>query len=131
MNKALNFPFTFNYFGVVDTTTTVSKIYEDRVLTLLSTNIGQRPMTPTYGTNLGVALFENDNNFGPAAAQAIRTAISNWIPDISIDSIVIGTIDPVTGEGSITITIVTPDNILTAINTTTAILNYDGSVTKA
>jgi predicted Zn-dependent protease len=87
-------------------------------------------MLPTYGTNMGVALFENDNNFTKAATQAIKTAIANWIPDVSIDSIVIGTINPVTSEADITITLVTPDNLLTSISTTTAILNYDGTVTR-
>ena len=130
MSKALNFPFTLNYYGVVDTAIDVHKIYEDRVLTLLSTNVGQRPMLPTYGTNMGVALFENDNNFSKAATQAIKTAISNWIPDVSIDSIVIGTINPVTNEADITITLITPDNLLTSVSTTTASLNYDGTVTR-
>jgi hypothetical protein len=48
----------------------------------------------------------------------------------SVEDIVIGTIDPNITRPLITITLVTPDNILTSVDTTTAILNYDGTVTR-
>jgi len=131
MSAAINYPFTLNFFGVIDTSTDPAKIYEDRVLTLLSTNIGQRPMLPNYGTNLGAALFENENDLTIAIDQTIRTAVANWVPEVSIDSIIIGTIDPYTGEAPVEINLILPDSLLTTISTTTAIINYDGTVTKA
>ena len=131
MSSAINYPFSLSFFGVIDTTTDVAKIYEDRILTLLSTNVGQRPMLPNYGTNIGAALFENENNLKVAIDQTIRIAVANWIPEVSIDSIIIGTIDPNTGEASVAINVVLPDSLLTTINTTTALLNYDGTVTRA
>jgi hypothetical protein len=38
-------------------------------------------MLPEYGTDMGTALFENENSFSKAAVQAIQTAIGKWIPD--------------------------------------------------
>jgi hypothetical protein len=131
MSVAINWPFTFDYFGVLDITDDAQKIYEDRVLTLLSTNVGQRPMLPNYGTNMGVALFENENSFADAARQAIRTAITTWIPNVSIDSVVIGTFDDFSNEADITINLILPGNVLVSVDTTTAILNYDGTVSHA
>ena len=131
MSSAINYPFTLSFFGVIDATDDPAKIYEDRILTLLSTNYGQRPMLPNYGTNLGAALFENENNLTKAIEQTIRVAIANWIPEVSVDSVIIGTIDPYTGETPVEIEVTLPDNLLLTISTTTAILNYDGTVTRA
>ena len=55
--KAISFPFTLDPFGVVETTSSQTKIYQDRVLTLLSTAVGERPMRPTYGTDVARAFL--------------------------------------------------------------------------
>jgi hypothetical protein len=56
----VSYPFTLDTIGIVKSTDLVSKIYEDRLLTLLSTQVGQRPMRPTYGVDLSRAFFENE-----------------------------------------------------------------------
>jgi phage baseplate assembly protein W len=126
--RAITYPFTLGFFGVVDTTTDIGKIYTDRVLTLLSTNVNQFPMRPDYGTDMGTALFENENLFPPAAQQAVRDAISKWIPEVAIDKMTVSPPDR-EGNAAISITLLLPDNTLTTINTTSAILASDGTLT--
>jgi len=45
--KAISFPFTLDPFGKTTSTTDQRKIYQDKVLTLLSTAVGERPMRPS------------------------------------------------------------------------------------
>ena len=85
--KAISYPFTLNVFGETTSTTDQKKIYTDRVLTLLSTSIGERPMRPTYGTNLGLAMFENQGVAEVAIPAAIRSAISTWLPALTVNQI--------------------------------------------
>lgn len=128
MSTAISYPFTLDSVGVVEPTEVVTKIYLDRVLTLLSTNIGQRPMLQDYGTNVMRALFENDNDFPAAVDQAIRQAVGIWIPEISINQI---TISPPGEDGTATVDIVIelPNSLLTSLSINTAIFNIDGTIT--
>ena len=130
MTQAITFPFTLDFFGVLDSTEDLPKIYIDRVLTLISTNVGQIPMNPNYGTNIGAALFENDNYFPGAVKQAIVKAVARWIPEVSVQDVVIESSNQ-EGVTILKVSLLLPDNTITTINTTTAILNYDGTVANA
>ena len=87
MITSISYPYSVSPSGVPTSTITVGKLYLDRIVTLLSTNVGQRPMTPTYGVDWSTSLFENDNNFRAAVNQAIRVAIATWIPEVTVLSI--------------------------------------------
>ena len=50
------YPFALDNSGKVETTADSSKAYLDRITTLLSTTVGQRPMAQDYGLNLATIL---------------------------------------------------------------------------
>lgn len=57
---------------------------------LLSTRQGERLMQPTFGTNLYNLLFENDTDDTPISQRiesSIESAVSYWLPFISIEEI--------------------------------------------
>lgn len=127
--KAISYPFTLDPFGKTTSTTDQRKIYQDRVLTLLSTAVGERPMRPTYGTNMAVAMFENQGNVEAAINQAIRSAVSNWIPELTVEKINVKNfldIGAVTVEVNVTLPDFTEDSI-TVVSTT---LNPDATTTR-
>lgn len=127
--KAITFPFTLNPFGVAGTSELQSKIYKDRVLTLLSTTVGERPMRPGYGTDLAKALFENQDKAEAAIKNAISSAISAWIPEISIQQInVLG--ENSDGKMTVEILLVFPDFTSESLTVSTATLNPNGSITR-
>ena len=127
--KAITFPFTLNPFGVVNTSTLQSKVYKDRVLTLLSTAVGERPMRPSYGTDLAKALFETQNQAEKAIRLAISTAIGSWIPEVSVQQInVLG--ENLDGKMTVELLLVFPDFTSETISVSTATLNPDGSITR-
>lgn len=127
--KAISFPFTLDPFGVVDSTTDQTKIYQDRVLTLLSTAVGERPMRPTYGTDVARAMFENQSDAKKAVDQAIRTAISTWIPEVEVNAVNVNTFDD-SGKVSVEVNVVLPDFTSTTVNVLSTTLNPNGSTTR-
>jgi phage baseplate assembly protein W len=129
MTNAISYPFSIDIFGNVKSTTTVNKIYLDRVLTLLSTNIGQRPILQDYGTDLMQALFENDNNLETAVSQAVRQAIARWIPNIGVKEILVGPVNQ-EGQAEVVITLVMPDSTLSSVTLSTATFGADGTITR-
>ena len=127
--KAISFPFTLDPFGVVNTTTGQEKIYQDRVLTLLSTTVGERPMRATYGTDIASALFETQGDAEKAAETAIRTAMRTWLPEVTIERIDLKSIDDA-GRLQVNLSLVLPDYSSTAVTVYTTTLNPDGSTTR-
>ena len=129
MTNAISYPFSIDIFGNVKSTTNVNKIYLDRVLTLLSTNVGQRPILQEYGTDLMQALFENENNLESAVSQAVRQAIARWLPDIGVNQISVGPVDQ-EGQAEVVITLVMPDSTLSSVTLSTATFGADGTITR-
>jgi len=127
--KAITFPFTIDPFGVANTTTSQEKIYQDRVLTLLSTSVGERPMRATYGTDLATALFETQGNAAKAIETAIRTAMRTWLPELTVENIEIAATDD-SGRVQVNLSLVLPDFSTTAVTVYSTTLNPDGSTTR-
>lgn len=127
--KSISFPFTLDPFGKTTSTTDQRKIYQDRVLTLLSTAVGERPMRPTYGTNIAAAMFENQGRVEDAINEAIRTAISTWIPELTVSNIkVIGFLDG--GAVNVELNVTLPDFQEDQIRVVSTTLNPDATTTR-
>lgn len=123
----ISYPYTVSPYGVVTTTTLSSKIYLDRVLTLLSTSIGQRPMLPEYGVDWNKSMFENDGDAEAAIQAAIRAAVTIWIPEVKVDRIDVQ-YNYASGVESVMLTLILPDNTQVSIPVNTAIISIDGFV---
>ncbi|CAB4122164.1 GpW/Gp25/anti-adapter protein IraD [uncultured Caudovirales phage] len=126
MSVAIKFPFTLDTFGKVATTEYANQIYLDRVLTLLSTNIGQRPMLPEYGIDWNTALFENDDNVERAATQAITSAISKWIPEVEVMSIIFK--NDYNGKEEIMLGLKLPDSTVASLPISSSTFSINGTV---
>ena len=127
--KAISYPFTFDPFGVVFTTEDQTKIYQDRILTLLSTAVGERPMRPTYGTNVAKAMFENQTDAATAIDAAIRSAIEIWIPEVNVETVNVSSFDP-NGAVGVEINVSLPDFTSTSISILSTTLNPDATTTR-
>ena len=128
MSQAISFPFTVSPSGVVQSTESASKIYLDKVLTLLSFYVGQRPMQPTYGVDWSRALFENDSDAQIAIPIAISDAISKWIPQVSVTSVEFAG-ENTDGTENVIVSLKLPDDTLTSLTINTGTINYNGTTT--
>ena len=129
MITSISYPYSVSPSGVPTSTITVGKLYLDRIVTLLSTNVGQRPMTPTDGVDWSTSLFENDNNFRAAVNQAIRVAIATWIPEVTVLSINISN-DELNGINTVSLGVQLPDDTVTNLTINPGLFTYDGTVTR-
>lgn len=127
--KAFTFPFTLDPFGVASTSELQSKVYKDRIVTLLSTPIGTRPMRPTYGTNLARAMFENQDDAAAAIRATIRTAVSLWIPEVEVDSIDVRGIQE-DGRMLVDLVVILPDYTTASVAVSSVTLTPTGTVTR-
>ena len=129
MTKALSFPYVVSPAGVAAYTESPTKIYLDRVLTLFSYYVGQRPMLPTYGVDWSGSLFENDDNAQIAIPAALKSALSKWIPEVTITSVeFLG--DPTDGTENVVVSLRLPDDTLTSLTINTGTIDYTGTVTR-
>ena len=107
------------------------------VINLISTNVGQRPMTQAYGVDLSKAFFENEyisdsgnvTSFIKSIQQAITEAVQKWIPDITINDILVGPPNEY-GIATLEILITVPGSVTTSLNTTTAVFYANGTITR-
>ena len=127
MSVAITFPYTIDPNGVAQYTQSATKIYVDRVLTLLSYYVGQRPMLPTYGVDWSKSLFENDSNAQVAIPLAISEAIGKWIPEVSVTAVdFVG--DNTDGTENVIVSLKLPDDTLTSLTINTGTISYSGTI---
>ena len=127
MSVAITFPYTIDPNGVAQYTQSATKIYVDRVLTLLSYYVGQRPMVPTYGVDWSKSLFENDSNAQVAIPLAISEAIGKWIPEVSVTAVdFVG--DSTDGTENVIVSLKLPDDTLTSLTINTGTISYSGTI---
>jgi phage baseplate assembly protein W len=127
MSVAITFPYTIDPNGIAQYTESATKIYVDRVLTLLSYYVGQRPMLPTYGVDWSKSLFENDSNAQVAIPLAISEAIGKWIPEVSVTAVdFVG--DSTDGTENVIVSLKLPDDTLTSLTINTGTISYSGTI---
>ena len=91
------------YFSDLDTTFTQNPVNDDvvslknfesikrSVRNIISTNKGERPFNPDFGSNVRALLFEPDSDLLRVALQdEIETQLLNFEPRIDILSVVVG-----------------------------------------
>jgi phage baseplate assembly protein W len=126
MKTAISFPFTMSVNGVIESTSDTSKIFLDRVVTLLSTQVGQRPFYPEYGVDWSTALFENENNATVAIPSAINLAVARWIPEVSVEEVILPAAS--LGLQEVSVHVRLPSGDMASIQVSTGTINYDGTM---
>lgn len=129
MITSIDYPYSIDPNGIVTATEDPTKLYLDRILTLLSTNVGQRPMTPEYGVDWSTALFENDGQAKLAISQAINLAVSKWLPEVTVQKIDINSAGP-EGIENVVLYVKLPNDTVTNMTINAGTFNYDGIITR-
>lgn len=87
MSRQISYPFRIGPSGTIDSSTDPRKIWQDRVRSVLNTQIGDRVMRPSFGVNsLGAVM-----NYGTPAegelTQNIKNAFITWLPSLDVSNI--------------------------------------------
>ena len=87
MSTAISLPFQFDDTGSISTTADSAKIWQDRVVMVVMTDLGERVMRPTYGSDVPKAMSENVNDALTLIRQSVTVAFSRWLTDLSLISV--------------------------------------------
>ena len=84
--KSLALPFSIDSYGKVGTTTEQSKIWADRVRSVIGTSIRERVMRPSFGTLIPYALFENETSAESQIKSEIESAFNGQLPLLTLST---------------------------------------------
>jgi phage baseplate assembly protein W len=123
--KTIALPFSIDPYGKISVTSDQSKIWADRVRSVMGTFLRERVMRPEFGTDVPYSVF----NTQEAAQQEISTetaqAFSQHLPLLTLDS-VSSSFDSYSGVINVTITYKLPNDIV--VDTTIGILTVRGNI---
>ena len=106
---AISLPFTIDSFGVVGTTQEQSKIWADRVRSILGTSLRERVMRPTLGTLIPFGMFEQIDTAESEIQGEISKAFSRQLPLLTLSEVIV-THDEYTNTLSVTVVYELPNN---------------------
>lgn len=127
-SKAIALPFAFNETGGVYYTVDDKKAWQDRVVAAVMTNLGERVMRPTYGSDVNAALFENIGDALVILKQSVQVVFQRWLPQLTLMDVK-GNIDPIDGHLLLEITYkLTKEQNEQRVSIKTAILTRAGDI---
>jgi phage baseplate assembly protein W len=121
---AIALPFTIDPYGKVTTTTDQSKIWADRVRSVLGTAVRERVMRSEFGTFIPYTAFDTQEEAQSTIENEVKTAFLNQLPLLSLGS-VSSTFDEFTGIINITVIYALPND--QQVSTTIGLASIKGT----
>lgn len=87
--KAISLPFSIDSYGRVSSTEVQSKIWSDRVRSVLGTTLRERVMRPNFGTLIPYSLFNTETNANTEINNEVRRAFSEQLSLLTLQSVVV------------------------------------------
>jgi phage baseplate assembly protein W len=85
--RAIAMPFSIDATGGVGYSEKLEKIWQDRVLLAVMTNLGERVMRPNFGGTIPYTLFENVNDALTLIKQSIQVTFGTWLRPLTLLSV--------------------------------------------
>jgi len=87
LESAVSLPFALDAYGNVKKTYDQSKIWADRVHTVIGTLKKERVMLPNFGTAMPGSLFETQSVTEETIKREVFTAFVNYLSQLTLDSV--------------------------------------------
>jgi uncharacterized protein len=82
--KTISFPFRFDGYGKVATTSDMSRVWADRVRSVVSTYPGERLMRPDYGTAIPDDLFSAVYSSPEFIDAQVANSFAAWLAEVNL-----------------------------------------------
>jgi len=115
---ALSLPFSVNPYGRIATTTERSKIWQDRVRSVIGTFLGERVMRPNFGSDVVDAVHETSEEAKIIVETQIRQSFNTYLPTLTLTD-VITTYDESTGIMEVEVVYSLPEATIEDVSSTT------------
>lgn len=107
--RAISLPFRFDGYGTIASTSDLSRIWADKVRTVVSTYPGERVMRPTFGARLPDNLFEAIEDTEELVVTDITDAFTEWLPEVTFEGVSIEESDEPNGVVQISVNYTIPN----------------------
>jgi len=85
--KAISLPFKLDTYGRIATATDFSKIWADRVRSVMCTMIEERVMEPTFGTKIALSMFDGVRDAVPDIKVEVEQAFVKFLSTLVLDNV--------------------------------------------
>ena len=119
---AISLPFKIDDFGNIATATSQSKIWADRVRSVIGTAVGERVMRVNFGTEIPINFFENVFSVSETIKEEVNQAFFNNLPELELEETIV-VIDELLGLVTAEIKYFLPNRDKTAITIGIARIN--------
>jgi len=85
--KAISLPFKLDTYGRIATATDFSKIWADRVKSVISTSVDERVMEVGFGTKIADYMFDGVGVALPAIKTEVEQAFIKFLPTLELDNV--------------------------------------------
>jgi len=121
---ALSLPFSIDPYGRVGTTTDQTKIWADKVRSVIGTALRERVMRPKFGTDMPLAVFENQEDAQTQIEFEVNQAFNDQLQKVTLQS-VSSVFDEYTGIMQVDVTYALPNDEVTT--TSIGLIRIDGN----
>ena len=101
---AISLPFRIDGYGRVASTTDPSKIWADRVRSVLMTTFGERIMRPGFGSSVAEEVYDILDEVPELTYSAVSQAFSDFLPRLQFNDVQI--VSEVEGDGTISLEVI-------------------------
>jgi len=85
--RAVSLPFSIDSYGNVASTKDQSKIWADRVRSVVGTTVGERIMRPGFGTNVPFATFNGRELVAETTRQELFASFAKFLPALTLETV--------------------------------------------
>jgi len=85
--RAISLPFSIDSYGNVASTKDQSKIWADRVRSVVGTTVGERLMRPDFGTSIPFATFSGRELVADITRQELFASFAKFLPALTLESV--------------------------------------------
>jgi phage baseplate assembly protein W len=121
---AVSLPFTIGPTGRVMETSDQSKIWQDRVRSVIGTSLGERVMRYSYGSTLYREVFDNQTEIAEKIRGIVFDAFTNHIEVLELEDVTTS-FDETAGSMAVTIFYRLPNNELNTLTVNSVVANSD------
>jgi phage baseplate assembly protein W len=118
--SAISLPFSIDLYGNVSKTTDQTKIWMDRVLSVIGTMHRERVMKPTFGTKIAMNVLDNADIAMESIKREIYNAFTAYLQPLKLDELDVSfDEDSATVTATITYSLPNQTKVTTAIGVAT------------
>ena len=122
---AISLPFSIDPYGKVTQTTDQSKIWADKVRSVIGTALKERVMRPTFGTDIPSAMYESQEDADARVQQLVSASFNTQLPRLALQSVT-NTFDQYSGTLTVEVIYALPNEEV--VSTTVGLIVISGNL---